>query len=343
MRNPLIIQVYLSICLCLSALAQAPDIDKELGTLADKLNASIRENGKKKVAVADFTDLQGTPQGELGRYIAEQLTVNLVMNKKDFTVLDRANLKRILAEHKLTSTGLVDPENAKKIGQFAGVDAFIMGTIVTKSNSVNLTAKVITTDTAEVVGAARGEFASDETVKQLVSKPAVPSESEPAKKQVSLASKQFGNVNVVVEGLRKLDYEMVQVDLIMQNKNTKESVAVALYHEACFVAPCTIRGSLTAADGTQFYSDSSAITGIRSMEITPDGLTEIEPNGEQKVSIIFRPQRNPARRVTSYRLQLDIVINQSYKASAYDNYRLPRQGLPPFCRISNLVLDIPTP
>ena len=31
----------------------------------------------------------------------------------------------------MTATGLVDPENAKKLGQFAGVDALIIGTILT--------------------------------------------------------------------------------------------------------------------------------------------------------------------------------------------------------------------
>jgi len=48
---------------------------------------------------------------------------------------------------------------------------------------VSLTAKIITTDTAEVVGAARAEFTVDETVQQLESKPntakEAPNVSEP--------------------------------------------------------------------------------------------------------------------------------------------------------------------
>src|ERR1051326_1481174 len=122
-------------------------MDKELQNLADKLGAAIKEHGGKKVTVLDFTDLQGNSEGELGKYIAEQLTIDLVMSKRDFSVLDRANLKKILAEHKLTATGLVDPENAKKLGMFAGVDAMILGTIVSKNQNISLTAKIITTDT----------------------------------------------------------------------------------------------------------------------------------------------------------------------------------------------------
>src|ERR1043166_7938005 len=124
-----IITATLCIGLCSHAFAQIQDIDKELAALAEKLSAPIKDHGKSKVAVIDFEDLNGSSQGELGKYIAEQLTVDFVMSKPNFSVLDRANLKKILAEHKLTSKGLVDPDNAKKLGQFAGVDALILGTI----------------------------------------------------------------------------------------------------------------------------------------------------------------------------------------------------------------------
>jgi len=40
----------------------------------------------------------------------------------------------------------VDPDNAKKLGMFAGVDALILGTMVPMNQDVELTAKIITTD-----------------------------------------------------------------------------------------------------------------------------------------------------------------------------------------------------
>src|SRR5882724_5371902 len=170
MNSQRFVTIFLCCVLCGHAFAQAPDMDKELSDLAEKLAPPIKDHAKKKVAVIDFTDLQGG-SSELGKYIAEQLTVNLVMGKRDFAVLDRANLKSILAEHKLTSQGLVDPANAKKLGEFAGVDALILGTIIPKRQNISLTAKIITTDTAEIVGAARAEFKSDDTVQQFLSHP----------------------------------------------------------------------------------------------------------------------------------------------------------------------------
>src|SRR5690242_1036441 len=84
------------------AQALAQEMDKELSDLATKLAALTKDSGKKKVTVLDFTDLQGNAS-ELGKYVAEELTVNLVIVKTNFSVLDRANLRKILAEHKLTA------------------------------------------------------------------------------------------------------------------------------------------------------------------------------------------------------------------------------------------------
>src|ERR1035441_10081525 len=154
----------LSVLLCGHALAQ--DMDTELTKLADNLAGQIKDHGNKKVTVLDFTDLDGNTS-EIGKYVAEQLTVDFVMNKRDFSVLDRANLKRIMEEHQLTTSGLVDPENAKKLGMFAGVDAMIFGKIVSGGGKINVSTKIITTDTAVIIGGGPASFAVDGTIQQL--------------------------------------------------------------------------------------------------------------------------------------------------------------------------------
>jgi len=89
--NPLrLLTVILCVAVCSHALAQVQEMDKELSNLAEKLAAPIKDRSKKKVAVIDFTDLEGG-SSELGKYIAEQLTVNLVLTKRDF--------QRFLSKH----------------------------------------------------------------------------------------------------------------------------------------------------------------------------------------------------------------------------------------------------
>lgn len=231
-----IVTIILSFILCGQALAQTQDMDKELSDLASKLATLTKDNGKKKVTVLDFTDLQGG-SSELGKYIAEQLTVDLVMVKTDFSVLDRANLKKILAEHKLTATGLIDPDNAKKLGQFAGVDALILGNVIPKTGKIGLTAKIITTDTAEIVGAAKAEFRSDETVQQLLAQPSTTEGATDASQTTaappSSKMKPFGDLQVKVESLSVLPpsspgFNTARLTFIITNTSASRTYGVGL-------------------------------------------------------------------------------------------------------------------
>ncbi|MCO5067973.1 MAG: FlgO family outer membrane protein [Kiritimatiellae bacterium] len=161
---------FLAVALGLAMLGAAygQDLDKEITGLTDKLGKTLVAKSKKKVAPVDFVDLQGRPT-ELGRFLAEQLSVELV-NVEGISVVDRANIKSILAEHKLTEEGLVNPENAKKLGQFAGVDAILIGTVTPMDNSVVLTVKAVSTETAEVIAAGKASFVKTTEIQQLLNR-----------------------------------------------------------------------------------------------------------------------------------------------------------------------------
>ncbi len=152
--------------------AHADPFEQELTSLKDKLAKQLVAKGRKKVAALDFTDLQGR-RNELGRYLAEQLTVELV-SADGIAVVDRANLKSILDEHKLTEEGLVNPENAKKLGQFSGVDAIIIGNLTVTDTDIILLVKAISTETAEVVAASRAKFPKTTELQQLFTSGIVP-------------------------------------------------------------------------------------------------------------------------------------------------------------------------
>lgn len=310
---------------CLPAL-QAQELDKELTTLATKVSSLIKENGKKKVTVLDFTDLQGNGS-ELGRYIAEELSVNLVMNKRDFSVLDRANLKSILAEHKLTATGLVDPENAKKLGQFAGVDALIIGTIVPKNPNTSLTAKIITTDTAEIVGAVKAEFKPDETTQQLSSRPAAVNGS-----QSTATEKPFGEIVAKPEALRLLaqsspGFTIASFSLILSNGSATKTYGVAV--EPDFYS----KFQLNNADGETFTANE--VNGIATAFDHNDGrfqggLTDIAPKSSIRISAKSQlVKQGKVKDVRPYQLQTTVI------------WAVMENGKPTDPKKYSLVLQIP--
>lgn len=159
----------LSILLMVSSVPVGADTyDAEMVKMAKTIAASFDQKQQiKTIAVLDFTDLQGTVT-ELGKFLAEELSADLVMGQKQFDVIDRANLKRLLDENKLSRSGLVDPEAIKRLGKMAGADALVTGTVTPLGNSLRVSARIINTETARIVGAAQANIDKTPEISELL-------------------------------------------------------------------------------------------------------------------------------------------------------------------------------
>jgi TolB-like protein len=144
---------------------------QDLRQLASALADSISASGRKTAAVVDFTDLQGNAT-ELGRFLAEELSAHLVSGAKGFSVMDRTQLKSMLRDKGLLSTGLMDPQTARKIGQIAGVDAIVTAAMTPLDAGVRIAAKVIDPSTAKVLGASLVEMPRNRAVAELMDRDA---------------------------------------------------------------------------------------------------------------------------------------------------------------------------
>ncbi len=153
--------------LAVVALTSTPLFTQDMKPLSSILSKSIATSGRKTVAVVDFTDLQGKVT-ELGRFLAEELSVDLVGDAKGFEVIERNQLKVILQEHRLSATGLIDPQTARKLGQIAGVEALVTGTITAFGDTVRLSAKVLDTQTARMIGAATSDIPRTKAIEELL-------------------------------------------------------------------------------------------------------------------------------------------------------------------------------
>jgi TolB-like protein len=237
----------------------------EITGITAKLSKTLVAKSKKKVALVDFVDLQGRPN-ELGRFLAEQLSVELV-NAEGISVVDRANIKSILAEHKLTEEGLVNPENAKKLGQFAGVDAILIGTVTPMDDSIILTVKAVSTDTAEVIAAGKVSFKKTSEIQQLLNRMA----SSPSSGSTTvgagsggnasyseadaIAIKDVGDLRIVLKSIRPIKdddsrKQVLQLVLELINRNLKEGALVAANSSARNFDPHCARAYLLDATGS---------------------------------------------------------------------------------------------
>jgi len=141
--------------------------ENEIKDISSTMFRDITDAGKKTIAVADFTDLQGNVT-ELGRFLAEEFSVALAGAGKGFEVIDRTHLKSIIAEHKLSLKGIIDPKTARKLGKIAGVGALITGTITPFGDSVRLSVKVLDIETAKMISATTGNIAKTKAIEELL-------------------------------------------------------------------------------------------------------------------------------------------------------------------------------
>ncbi len=142
------------------------NLDNSLSDLTTQIINSITEDGKKKIAVIEFSDLEGNVT-QFGKYLAEELITRLFRTKK-FEVVERQLLNKIISEQKLSITGIIDENSAKELGRIIGVDAIVSGTITDLGKSLKVNARIISTETGKVFGVAGTRIVKDETVEKLM-------------------------------------------------------------------------------------------------------------------------------------------------------------------------------
>lgn len=222
------------IALTLMGTTPAKAYENEINSVSTTIGGKIVASGKKLVAVIDFVDLQGSVT-ELGRFLAEEFSTAIAGSGKGFEVVDRANLKMILAEHKLSATGIIDPATARKLGQVAGVQALITGTITPFGDSVRLSVKVLDTETAKVISAASVNIAKTKAIEELLARgiesapassaqrTAAPGYSPP----VSLSSPSVSSSNT-----KKIGELVITIKRITVANNAKVTVFLDIFNQA---------------------------------------------------------------------------------------------------------------
>jgi TolB-like protein len=152
------------------ALAPAPPAiayEQQVQQLSHDLAAQLGARSAKKVAVVDFTDLRGDVN-ELGRFLAEELSVALNQAAEGFQVIDRTRLQVVFAEHRLGASGLIAPEDAKRLGQLVGADVLVSATMTPFGESVRLSVKALETETAALMASARGDVPRTGAIEDLL-------------------------------------------------------------------------------------------------------------------------------------------------------------------------------
>ncbi|UCD90362.1 MAG: hypothetical protein JSW04_02685 [Desulfobacterales bacterium] len=106
-----------------------------------------------KTAVVEFTERGDLGIKDAGAIIAEWMTTSLDETGA-FEVYERLSLAKLMEEHQLEMSGLMDDDTIAEIGRIHGVQAIITGSVLKFGDIISVTAKVIDVETAKIVDSA---------------------------------------------------------------------------------------------------------------------------------------------------------------------------------------------
>lgn len=138
-------------------------VDKMVVQLVEQINAY---SAVKSVAMGDFTDLnqQIHPLGQ--RLSQEMLTAMALTRGKNFSVISRSQLHRLMEEVKLDRIGVLSQETIPRLGRLKGIDMIIAATIASSSNVIYLNVIGVELESGDVLAAAKEQVPLTPSLKQ---------------------------------------------------------------------------------------------------------------------------------------------------------------------------------
>jgi TolB-like protein len=165
LRLPLIAATALLLLTLLATLAWA---QADLRSVADTLVKQMVEDVDvaplkgQRLFIAEFKNING--RGDAVTLIFQEMLTTASIRAKHFKVVERAQLEKALKELKISATGLMDPEDAKKLGKMLGAGYMIVGSVSEERGTVSVDARLVAIETGESVTAAyatlKGEAAA---------------------------------------------------------------------------------------------------------------------------------------------------------------------------------------
>ena len=102
------------------------------------------------VAVLDF-DCKVPGYEHVGAQVSASLTAYL-SKEEDLQTLERTDLLKLLSEHELGLSGIVQPSTATVVGQISGAKVLVTGSVFASGDEFLVVTKIIGTETSRVFG-----------------------------------------------------------------------------------------------------------------------------------------------------------------------------------------------
>ncbi|MEM9584048.1 MAG: FlgO family outer membrane protein [Pseudomonadota bacterium] len=158
----------LATCLLASTAQAAESIDGSLDEMATQIVQRTTGSGGSNVGISTFTHSDGTCS-QLSNYISEFIVDSLFnAGQGQIDIIERSQLSAIFREMELVYDATIAPDTAKKLGEIAGVDALVTGSLIEFGEVVKVQARLISTADGKLFATARSDFPMVGTIGQMM-------------------------------------------------------------------------------------------------------------------------------------------------------------------------------
>jgi TolB-like protein len=138
--------------------ALAGDLDYSMGKIVEKFvdATAAQTTGTPVVAVLNFDAESKLRDRKVDVAVADILT-HYLLERGKLRIVERNQIEALFKEQKLGETGAVDPATAAKMGKVLGARYLVVGSIARLGSSYQISAKLVDSESAQVVTAEYGE------------------------------------------------------------------------------------------------------------------------------------------------------------------------------------------
>lgn len=292
----------------------ASDLEGGVQELAQQISKNMTTSNKKKIAIIEFSNLDGNITA-FGQFLAEELITQLFMiSPGQFEVVERRQLMKVLNEQKLTMTGLLDAKAMESVGKILGIEAIVTGSLADLGNDIKVNARLIGIDTAKVFAVASTKIPKVGTVanlfeKETASKGITPSSSVSSDGSVHQRNEGLGKSQKNIDTRRLFQNSFLKIVLKSIHKAKDNNINVVFKVENISKKDIYLsmdmdrRQSTVLLDevGKEWEISRHSGIGIRSWNSNLDTL--FTPGATNTVGMVFTSKKGSEGRI------FDVVLN----------------------------------
>lgn len=156
------------VCASMSGAFAAESIDGSLDEMAAQIVQRTASDGGSNVGISTFTHSDGTCS-QLSNYISEFIVDSLFnAGQGQIDIIERSQLSAIFREMELVYDATIAPDTARRLGEIAGVDALVTGSLIEFGEVVKVQARLISTKDGKLFATARSDFPMIGTIGQMM-------------------------------------------------------------------------------------------------------------------------------------------------------------------------------